>query len=184
GLCRPCEELPFPVDDGEETLEPADRFGGTEKQDAVRVQGVMKQRQEFLLGLGFQIDQEIAARQEVQLRKWRIGQDVMRCEHHQIPNLLLNPITVVFLGKEPLQALLCDVAGDADRVEAEARHLNGPAVQVRRKNLHVEATLLLRQVFTDEDGERIGFLSGGTAGYPQAQGRALRLALDERRQSL
>ena len=127
-----------------------------------------------MLRLGLQIDQEIAAGQEIQLRKGRIGQDVMRCKHHQIPNLLLDPVTAVFLGKEPLQALRCDVAGDADRVEADARRFNGPVVQVRRENLHDEAELLLRQVFTDEDGERIGFLSGRTAGNPQAQGRALR----------
>src|SRR3970282_1336230 len=29
GLSRPPEELPFPVNDGEETFEPADRFGRT-----------------------------------------------------------------------------------------------------------------------------------------------------------
>ncbi len=127
--------------------------------------------------LGFQIDQEIAAGEKIQLCKRSIGQDVMRRKHHQIPDLLLNPITAVFLGKEPLQALRGDVPCDADRVEADARHLNGPAVEIRCKNLDNEAELLLREVFTDEDGERIGFLSGGTAGDPQAQGRALGLAL-------
>ena len=96
--------------------------------------------------LGVQIDQEIAAGQEIQLRKGRIGQDVMRGKHDQIPNLLLDPVIAVFLGKEPLQALRGEVTGDADRIEAGARRFNGPAVQVRRKNLHGEAKLFLCQI--------------------------------------
>ena len=179
GLRRPPEQFPFPVDDSKERFELPDRFGRTEEQDAVRLQGIVEQRQEFLLCLGFQIDQEIAAGQEVQLRKGGIGQDVMSRKHDQIPNLLLNPVTAVFPGKEPLQARRGEVLGDADRVEAGACLVNGPAVQVRGENLERETELLLRQILPKQDGERIGLLSGGTAGNPQAQGRALRLALHE-----
>ncbi len=139
----------------------------------------MEQRQDFVLRIGVQIDQEIAAGQEVQLRKGGIGQDVMRGKHDQIPNLLLDPVTAVFLGKEPLQARRGEVPGDADRVEAGACRFNGPVVQVRGENLQGEAELPLRQVFSNENCERIGLLSGGTAGNPQAQGRALWLALHE-----
>src|SRR5262245_48148301 len=73
-LSRPLEELPFPVDDLKEILEPADRFRGTEKQNTIRLQGVVEQWQDFLLCLDFQIDEQIAASQEVQLCEGRIGQ--------------------------------------------------------------------------------------------------------------
>ena len=108
----------------------------------------------------------------------------MRRKHHQIPNLLLDPITVVFLGKVPVQSLRGDIPGDTDRVEADARRLNGPAVDIGGKHLDGEAEIPLRQILLHHDGEGIGFLSCGTAGDPHAQGRALGLALQERRQSL
>ena len=46
----------------------------------------------------------------------------MRRKHHQIPNLLLDPVPAVFLGEEPLQARRREVPGDADRVKADAGH--------------------------------------------------------------
>ena len=113
-----------------------------------------------------QIDEKIAAGEKVHLRKWCIGQDVMRRKHHQITNVLLDPITAVFLGKKPLQACRREVPGDADRIEAGASRFNSPAVQVRCKNLQGEPELLLCQIFLQHNGERIGFLSGGTAGDP------------------
>ena len=142
----------------------------------------MEQRQECPLGHGIQIDQEIAARQKVELREGGIGQEVVHGKHDQIPNLLLHAIAVLFLGKEPPQAVRREVPGNADRIEARARRLDGPTVQIRRKNLHGELTLLLREIFTNENCERVGFLSGGTAGHPQTHGRVLRLALHERRE--
>ena len=59
-----------------------------------------------------------------------------------------------------------------------------PAVYIRCKQLHSEAKLPLHQIFTDEDGQRIGLLAGGATGDPRPQSRALGFAFHEQRQSL
>ena len=111
---------------GKELLGPADRFGQPEQQEAMRLQRVVKQRQEFVLGLGFQIDEEIAAGEEVQFGKRRIYQHVMCRKYHQVPNLLFDPVTVILLGEKSLQSFRRDVPGDANWIEAVAGCLNEP----------------------------------------------------------
>ena len=49
-----------------------------EKQDAAFAQREMEQREDLLLRLGAQIDQEIAAGDQVEARERRIGQHILR----------------------------------------------------------------------------------------------------------
>ena len=52
----------------------AHRFGRAENEDSALVQREMEQREDLLLHLGTQVDQDIAARYEIEAREWRIGQ--------------------------------------------------------------------------------------------------------------
>ena len=49
-------------------------FGGAENEDSALVQREMEQREDLLLHLGAQVDQDIAARYEIEARERRIGQ--------------------------------------------------------------------------------------------------------------
>ena len=49
-------------------------FGGAENKNSALVQREMEQREDLLLHLGAQVDQDIAARYEIEARERRIGQ--------------------------------------------------------------------------------------------------------------
>src|ERR1017187_4395839 len=64
GLGSPVEPC-LAVEGGKQVGETADRLRAAEQQDATEGQAVVKQRNEFLLHLRSQVDQQIAAAQNV-----------------------------------------------------------------------------------------------------------------------
>ena len=69
GRVFPLVQLPALVHHGEEIVATADRLGGPKEQESVRSQRVMQHGQEPLLQRSIQVDQEIAAGEEVQFRE-------------------------------------------------------------------------------------------------------------------
>src|SRR2546427_13301851 len=63
------------VQGGEEVGEPADAFGSAQPEKAAGLEGEVEHRHELLLRLGLQVDEQVAATDQVQPRKWRIGED-------------------------------------------------------------------------------------------------------------
>ena len=85
-----------------------------------------------------QIDQEIAADDEVELGKGGIHDDVLSGKGHHLANLLADPVAVPFLDKKPLQALGSNVGADVGRIDPGAGLVNGVAVEVGGKDLQGE----------------------------------------------
>ena len=86
---RKSRDLPF--SGAEEVGEAADGLRAAEKQDAAGIQAVVKERHEFLLQLRRQIDQQVAAAQDVQLGEGRVHDEVLRGKDHHLPDLLAAP---------------------------------------------------------------------------------------------
>src|SRR6185437_2412251 len=61
----------------EPIVEPAHRLGPAEKEDAAFAQREMKQQEHLFLRLGAQVDEEIAAADQVKTREWRISHYVL-----------------------------------------------------------------------------------------------------------
>ena len=59
----------------------------------------MKERNQFRLQFGTEVDHQIATRQNVQLREGRIHNDVLRCEDHHFSDLFFDPKTIWFLAE-------------------------------------------------------------------------------------
>ena len=57
-------------------------------------------QQNLLLRLWAQVDQQIATRDQVHSREWRIRQHILRRKHHEPAHLGYNSISVVYFGKE------------------------------------------------------------------------------------
>ena len=116
------EDLPLLVQWREQVAEAAGALRRAQDQQAAGVQGVVHQRQELLLRLDIHVDQEVAAAEDVHLRKRRIDKDVLRRKDHQVADLFLDPVALVFADEESLEPLRGNVGGNA----RGKRALGGP----------------------------------------------------------
>ena len=96
----------------------ADRLRAALKQNAAGGEAVVKQRNQFLLHLRGQIDQQVAAAQNVQLGEGRIHDEILRRKDHHLADLFAHPVAALLLGEEPLQPLRRNVGGDVVRKNA------------------------------------------------------------------
>jgi len=88
------------------------RFRAALKQNAAGREAVMKQRNQFSLHLRGQINQQVAAAQNVQLGEGRVHDEILRRKDHHLADLLAHPVAVFFPGEEPLQPGIRNVGGD------------------------------------------------------------------------
>ena len=116
GGLRPPEDPRFAVQRREQIGEVADRLRAAEKQNAAGIQAVVKQRNQFLLHLRRQIDQQVAAAQDIQLGKGRVHDEVLRRKDHHLPDLFAHPVAALFLGEKPAQPLRRNVGGNVVRI--------------------------------------------------------------------
>ena len=143
----------------------------------------MKERDELLLHLRDQVDQQVAAAQDVQLGKGRIHDEILGCEDHHLPDLLAHAVAMILLDEEPGQPLRQHVGGDVEREEALARFVNGVPVQVGGEDLQSQVALGLHiiQGLLERHGQGVGFLPARAPGHPRPQRMARGPAGQERR---
>ena len=128
------EDLPLLVHRREQVAEAADALGRAQDQQTAGVQGVVHQRQELLLRLDIEVDQQVPATEDVQLRKRRIDEDVLRRKDHQVADFFLDPVALALADKKPRQPLRRHVRGDARGKRAPAGLLDGVLVDVGGKD--------------------------------------------------
>ena len=128
----------------------------------------MEQPHQLLLEFRPQVNQHIAAGDEVQPRERRVLDEAVHREEAHLAQLFLHLVRVVLLDEEALQALGGHVLGDAHRVDAAAGGLQRLRVNVGGKHLDVRHHGERVHVLTQEDGERVGFFPGRAAGDAHA----------------
>ena len=137
----PPEDPRFAAQRGKEIGEAANRLRAAEKQDAAGTETVVKQRNEFLLHFRRQVDQQVAAAQDVQLGEGRVHDEVLRRKDHHLADLLAHPVAVFFLDEEPAQPLRRHVGGNVVREEALAGLVDRVLVQVGGEDLQTKFPL-------------------------------------------
>jgi hypothetical protein len=80
------------VDRLEQFIGAVDRLARAQKQNAALANAKVQQGENPSLQVGLQIDQEVAASADVQPRKRRILNDILRREHNQLAQLALDAI--------------------------------------------------------------------------------------------
>ena len=125
------EDLPLAVDRLEKVAEPADRFRRAEEQQPARPQRVMENGQQPPLQFRVEIDQQVPADHQIELREGRILDDVLRGKDQRLPDLFADVVGVVLVGEVAFQPLLGDVGRDARRVDAGPGGLDRVRVQIR-----------------------------------------------------
>src|SRR5580704_3000018 len=80
-------------------------FGGAEKQVAIAAQREMENFQRPLLHLTVEINQQVAAADQIHFRERRIAQHVMRREQNRVAQLFLELVVIAVLNEKLPQTL-------------------------------------------------------------------------------
>ena len=128
----------------------------------------MEQAENPLLHIGIEVDQHVAATDQVELRERRIADHILFGEHHQIAHLLADAIGVLPMDEIAAEQIARDVGGNALRVNARPGERQGVVIDVRRENVNVENFVLLLGVAQDQHRQRVGFFARRAAGRPDA----------------
>src|SRR5204862_609576 len=109
----------------------ADRLRAAEPQESGQVEGVVEDREQLLLSLRVEIDHQVAAGDQIDARERRCGQHVVLREDALLANALGDAESAVDLAEKTTKPLGRNVLGDALRENADARLVDGDAVDVR-----------------------------------------------------
>ena len=80
----------------------------------------MERGQRLLLQARLEIDQQIAATDEVHARERRVGDEILPREDHHLAQRLVDAVAAFLLDEEPPQAFRRDILREALGVEAVA----------------------------------------------------------------
>ena len=166
---------PFLRDRLEKILPVSDGLGVSQKEKAPVAQGEVKQGDDLPLHLLVQVDQEVAADDQVQPGEGRIGGDVLRGENDPFAEALDDLIAAVPAGKEPLEPLGRDVLADLfRRIAAGAGLCQRGEIGVGGEDLKVRLPAALLRLLGQQHGQAVDLLSRGTAGNPDPDFRSRR----------
>jgi hypothetical protein len=172
-------DLCFAINRCKEVREISYTLGRTQQQNTVRVQCVVEQRHEPLLQLRAHINEEVAAANQIEFRKWRVFDDVVLGKNEHVADDLMDAVgsaVGLFLLEKVGQPLRRNVRDDTGWVNADAGLFDRFTVDIGGENLHLEALLLIFHVFAQQHRNGIGFLAGGTARHPDANDLVGKLA--------
>src|SRR6266852_4865899 len=95
----------------------------------------MEERQDPLLQRDVEVDQQVAAANQIEPRKRRVAKNIVLGEDTQLANGLADLILAVDLGEKAAQALGADVDGDVFEIRPRASFLQRGVVNVRGQQL-------------------------------------------------
>ena len=125
---------------------------------------------DLLLQVAVEIDQNVAAGDEIDAREGRVFEQVVDREQHQVAQFLAHAVVVALAREEAAQTLLADVRLDRGRIASFPRDGERAGVEIGAENLDRGTQLVARGFLQQQHADRIGFLTGRAAGHPDAQG--------------
>ncbi len=115
------------------------RFGAAQEQVAARLQGEMEHFKQLRVGVAVQVDQQVAAADQVEPRERRIAQHVLAGEQDGVAQCFTDAVAAVLARKVLGQPGLAHVVGNAGGVQAGTRHRDGALVDVGAEQLELVA---------------------------------------------
>ena len=161
-------DLAVLVDRVELVEQPARALARSEEQIAARLEREMKQRQDRLLRVRLEVDQQVAAGDQIELGERRIADDVVRREDDALAQVLRDLVAVGAKREERLEPLGLMPGNLFLGVDAGARDFERRLVDVGREDLEVDGRAPRAQLLVKQHRDRVRFLAGGAAGHPDA----------------
>ncbi|HLT38433.1 MAG TPA: hypothetical protein VK034_19235, partial [Enhygromyxa sp.] len=119
-----------------------DVLRAAEPEQAARPQGKVKPVEASLLCVGLEINEQVPATHQVDMRKRRLGEHVVTSQGHHVTDPGLELIDVPLFDEELSEAPGRDMLGDARRIAGSARECNRLLAHVGGEHLqrHIAAT--------------------------------------------
>ncbi len=115
-----------------------------------------------------EVDEHVAATDEVEVGERRVHDDVLPREHAHFADGFVDAVAAVGFREKPPQPFRRHVVGDARGIKALPRAVERREVDVRAENLHGVMQFFLREKFHERDGDGIHLLAAGAARNPEA----------------
>ena len=186
GGIEPPVEAGLAVQGGEEVDGGADGLRAAQKQDPFGVEGIVKEGHQFFLQLRGQVDQEVAAAQDIELGEGGVHDDVLHGEDRHLPDIFGEAVAVLFFDEEPSEPLGRHIRGDVGRKDPLAGLVDGFTVEVGGEDLEGEASPVLHPVegLFEDDRQGVRLLPRGAAGHPGPEHLAGGTVREEREDDL
>ncbi len=129
----------------------------------------MKRGQRLFLEARLEIDEQVAAADQVHAREWRVADEVLPREYDHFAQRLVDAIAALLLDEESPQPLRRDILREGLRIQPVARLVQERIVQVGGEHLELAHPGSFVHRFHERHGYRIRFLARGAAERPDAQ---------------
>ena len=129
----------------------------------------MEHRDQLLLEDRLEINQDVAAADEIELRKGRVAGHVLLREDAHVADRLGDLIVLPLLGEVPPEPLGRHVERDVLEVPACPRALDRRLARVAREDLNREVGAEIGHQLEEDDRDRIRLLARRAAGHPDAK---------------
>ena len=144
----------------------------------------MEQAAELALQIALEIDQQIAAGDQIELDERRVLERAVLRKQHEVAQFLFDAIVAAVLDEKALQPLLGHIGFDGFRVAAVARDRERGLVEIARKDLNDGMHGAPRRLLEEEHADAIGLFAGRAADDPDANRRVVFELLEDRRDTL
>ncbi len=134
-----------------------------------------------LLRLRIEVDEEVAAADQVEARERRVLHQVVGGEYDRLAQLAADPVAAHVTVEKAAQTFLGNVGRDGRRVDALARGPDRVLVEVRREHLQRRRRVEHPRMLGQDHGDRIRLLAGRARRHPDTDLVAGRLVGKERR---
>ncbi len=129
---------------------PAASAGPTSKE-AFGAERVVEGREYRLLQRRFEVDEHVAAADEIESRIRRVPREIVAREHTHLADAFADLILIAHLREETSQALGGHIARDVDGIDSFARLGQRALAQIGRKNLE----RYVRRSFAEHSGTQM-----------------------------
>ena len=129
-------EVARAVDWDEQVARAIWRFGRAEHEVTTRPQREVKDFDDAILGGAIQVDQEVPARHEIEVREGRILYQIVVGKQDELAQLASDPVAGGLAVEEARQPRFRDVTHLVVTVESVARRRDRVLVEISGKNLH------------------------------------------------
>ena len=129
----------------------------------------MKKGHQLLLCHTIQVNQQIAAANQINLGKGRIFHDILCREDDHIADRLFDDKCIIFFGKKALQAFCGKISADPIGIDPGTCFVDGSVINISGKDYHFGEMVSLIKRFMKQHRQRVGFFPGRAAGHPNPQ---------------
>src|SRR5438045_5298474 len=129
-------DLVFMIEEGKEVGSSVGGFGTAQHEEAAGLKGIMKNRQNFPMQSGPEINEDVAAANQVHVGERRVREHVLPGEDAHIPNDFVDLVIAVVLDKKPAEPFRGNVDLGVLRVNARPGLVQGSLADGGGDNVH------------------------------------------------